>query len=124
MKKMKYTIDLPNDGTVWIIQGDREKAVCLNGFIGIDGTVQLNSDSVPLIPYCDEYCVGDEVTYENNYGYVLVPDYNGNNCIILSDEYSCPQIVPKSDWKRTGGNNKEIARFVKLSAEALDKKQL
>ena len=121
---MKYTIDLPNNGTVWIINGDREKAVCVSGFIGIDGSIQLNPDSVPLIPYSDEYRVGDEVSYGIHYGYVLIPDYNGNNCVILSDEYSCPQIVSKSEWERTGRNNKEIARFVKLSAEALDKKQL
>ena len=64
--------------------------------------------------------VGDIViTRDGQEGYVLIPDYSQNGCVLLMEDYSCPQIVRRSKVEKTGNCNETIRRFIRLAAESL-----
>jgi len=61
-----------------------------------------------------EFQVGDEVENEDGEtAYVLNPDYDGE--LILSvEKYTCPQRQSKTEWKKTGFRNENIAKLLGL----------
>lgn len=91
----------------------------MNGGKGMDVALEMTYEEAKK--EYDEYyqkkreknfCVGAEVENEDGEtAYVLNPDYDG--CLVLSmNEYACPQIQRKENWKCTGAINDQIEHML------------
>jgi len=118
---MKYAIDLPDDYDKDWIMVDMPMTIRSDGADYMRRKTLLEPYKPELDSEPEVFKVGDEVVNSDGEdGYVLVPDYGNNNCIVLMKGYEFPQYQNKRDWKKANCTSNIIRKYVKLAYDALN----
>ena len=114
---MKYIIEIEDEpmvrgeDEVWKAKGFRSLVFDQNG---LD----------KLKPYKKpdrNFRVGDEVMRDGESAYVIVPENDEGEMVLLMKGYACPQYASAPYWKKTGHNSSTIRNMVLKAKLSMDK---